>query len=43
VRRLEQDTSKRVRTKTIKRLSKKKRYVWKRLRKTVAKAPDSAT
>jgi transposase len=42
VQQLEQDTTKRVSTKTIKRLIKKKRYVWKRLRTTVAKAPDPA-
>ena len=40
---LEQETSKRVSTKTLKRLIKKHRYVWKRLRKTPAKAPEPAT
>jgi transposase len=39
---LEQETNKRVSTKTIKRLIKKNRYVWKRLRKTPAKSPDPA-
>jgi transposase len=43
VHQLEQDTHKRVSVKTIKRLIKKKRYVWKRLRTTVAKAPDPVT
>ena len=40
---LEQETTKRVSTKTIKRLIKKHRYVWKRLRKTPAKSPEPAT
>ncbi len=39
---LEQATHQRVRTKTIKRLIKKNRYVWKRLRKTPAKSPEPA-
>ncbi len=39
---LEQATQKRVRTKTINRLIKKNRYVWKRLRKTPAKSPEPA-
>ena len=39
---LEQETHKRVSTKTIKRLIKKNRYVWKRLRKTPAKSPEPA-
>lgn len=39
---LEQDSQKRVSTKTIKRLIKKKRYVWKRLRKTPVKSPEPA-
>lgn len=39
---LEQETNKRVRTKTIKRLIKKNRSVWKRLRKTPTKSPDPA-
>jgi len=39
---LEQETQKRVSTKTIKRLIKKNRYVWKRLRKTPAKSPEPA-
>jgi transposase len=39
---LEQEPPKRVSTKTIKRLSKKPRYVWKRLRKTPAKSPEPA-
>src|SRR6266568_4023624 len=39
---LEQETTKRVSTKTIKRLIKKHRYVWKRLRKTPAKSPEPA-
>ena len=39
---LEQDSQKRVSTKTLKRLIKKNRYVWKRLRKTPAKSPDPA-
>ena len=37
---LEQDTSKRVSTKTIKRLVKKNRYVWKRIKKAPEKSPD---
>ena len=37
---LEQDSQKRVSTKTLKRLIKKNRYVWKRLRKTPAKSPE---
>jgi transposase len=40
VQRLEQDTNKRVSPKTIKRLIKKKRYGWKRLRTTPAKSPE---
>jgi len=40
VHQLEQETGKRVSTKTIKRLIKKNRYVWKRIRKAPAKAPD---
>lgn len=40
VHRLEQETRKRVSTKTIKRLIKKNRYVWKRIRKAPAKSPD---
>jgi transposase len=40
---LEQDTHKRVSTKTMKRLIKKKRYVWKRIRKAPAKSPEPAT
>src|SRR5215467_5956442 len=40
VHQLEQETGKHVSTKTIKRLITKNRYVWKRLRKTPAKAPD---
>ena len=40
--RLEQDSQKRVSTKTLKRLIKKHRYVWKRLRKTPAKSPEPA-
>jgi transposase len=36
---LEQETTKRVSPKTIKRLIKKHRYVWKRLRKTPAQSP----
>ena len=40
---LEQETTKRVSTKTLKRLIKKHRYVWKRLRKTPAKSPEPAT
>ena len=40
VHQLEQDTSRRVSTKTIKRLIKKNRYVWKRIRKSPAQAPD---
>jgi transposase len=39
---LEQETNKRVSTKTIKRLIKKNRDVWKRLRKTTAQSPDPA-
>src|SRR2546427_408371 len=39
---LEQDSQKRVRTKTLKRLIKKHRYVWKRLRKTPTKSPEPA-
>ena len=39
---LEQETHKRVSTKTIKRLIKKNRSVWKRLRKTPAKSPEPA-
>jgi transposase len=39
---LEQETHKRVSTKTIKRLIKKNRYVWKRLRTTPAKSPAPA-
>src|SRR4029453_13646256 len=42
VHRLAQDTNKQVSTKTIKRLIKKHRYVWKRLRKTPAKSPEPA-
>src|SRR5712691_10543857 len=42
VHQLEQETHKRVSTKTIKRLIKKNRYVWKRLRKTPEKSPESA-
>ncbi len=37
---LEQETKKRVSTKTIKRLMKQNRYVWKRIRKAPAKSPD---
>jgi len=40
VHQLEQETRKRVSTKTIKRLIKKNRYVWKRIRKAPAKSPD---
>ena len=40
VHQLEQETQKRVSTKTIKRLIKKNRYVWKRIRKAPAKSPD---
>jgi transposase len=40
VHQLEQETKKRVSTKTIKRLIKKNRYVWKRIRKAPAKSPD---
>jgi transposase len=40
VHQLEQETGKRVSTKTIKRLIKKNRYVWKRIRKAPAKSPD---
>ena len=40
VHQLEQETKKRVSTKTIKRLMKKNRYVWKRIRKAPAKSPD---
>jgi transposase len=40
VHQLEQETGKRVSTKTIKRLMKKNRYVWKRIRKAPAKSPD---
>ena len=40
VHQLEQETGKRVSTKTIKRLIKKNRYVWKRIRKVPAKSPD---
>jgi len=40
VHQLEQETRKRVSTKTIKRLIKKNRYVWKRIRKGPAKSPD---
>src|SRR5215813_5737373 len=40
VHQLEQETGKRVSPKTIKRLMKKNRYVWKRSRKAPAKAPD---
>jgi transposase len=40
VQKLEQDTTKRVSTKTIKRFIKKNRYVWKRIRKSPAKLPD---
>ena len=40
VHQLEQETSRRVSTKTIKRLIKKNRYVWKRIRKSPAHAPD---
>ena len=40
VHQLEQETGKRVSTKTIKRLIKKNRYVWKRIRKAPAKVPD---
>jgi transposase len=39
---LEQETHKRVSTTTIKRLIKKNRSVWKRLRKTPAKSPEPA-
>jgi hypothetical protein len=42
VQRLEQETQKRVSTKTIKRLL-KKRQVWKRLRKTLPTSPEPAT
>lgn len=42
VHRLAQDTNKQVSTKTIKRLIKKHRYVWKRLRKTPAQSPEPA-
>jgi transposase len=37
---LEQETAKRVSTKTMKRLLKKKRSVWKRLRQAPAQSPD---
>jgi transposase len=40
VQQLEQDTTKRVSTKTIKRLIKKSGYVWKRIRKSPAKSPE---
>jgi transposase len=40
VQKLEQETTKRVSTKTIKRFRKKSRYVWKRSRKSPAKFPD---
>ena len=40
VHQLEQETKKRVSTKTIQRLMKKNRYVWKRMRKAPAKSPD---
>jgi transposase len=40
---LEQETTKRVSTKTIKRFIKKNRYVWKRIRKAPAKASDPHT
>jgi transposase len=40
VHQLEQETGKRVSTKTIKRLIKNNRDVWKRIRKAPAKAPD---
>jgi len=39
---LEQETNQRVSTNTSKRLSKKNRDVWKRLRKTPAQSPDPA-
>ena len=42
VHRLAQDTNKQVSTTTIKRLIKKHRYVWKRLRTTPAKSPQPA-
>src|SRR5262249_45482967 len=37
---IEQETSKCVSTKTLKRLLKKNRYVWKRIKRTPEKAPD---
>jgi transposase len=40
VHKLEQDTSKRVSTKTIKRFIQKRRYIWKRIRKSPIKSPD---
>lgn len=40
VHKLEQETSKRVSTKTIKRFIKKSRYIWKRIRKSPVKSPD---
>src|SRR5262249_21728165 len=40
VHQLEQETGKRVSTKTIKRLIKKNCFVWKRIRKAPAKLPD---
>jgi transposase len=40
VHKLEQETSKRVSTKTIKRFIKKSRYIWKRMRKSPMKSPD---
>ena len=40
VHQLEQETGKRVSTKTVKRLIKKNRYVWKRIRTAPAKSPD---
>lgn len=40
VHQLEQETGKRVSTKTIKRFIKKSCYVWKRMRKSPAKSPD---
>jgi transposase len=39
VHQLEQETAKRVSTKTIKRLIKKSRYIWKRIRKAPVKSP----
>jgi len=37
---IEQETAKRVRTKTIKRLLKKANYIWKRIKKSPEKHPD---